>query len=53
MLGLEELVIIEPCAFIYGKMSTESSNTNGTLVIGEATGDAQVMKIVDQCKGWI
>jgi hypothetical protein len=34
-------------------MSVESSNKNGTLVIGEAPNDAQAMKIVDQCSGWI
>jgi hypothetical protein len=53
MLSLKELVIMEPCTFIYGKMSIESSNKNGTLAIGEATGDAQAVKIVDQWNGWI
>jgi len=35
MLGLEELVITEPCTFIYGKMSIESCNKNGTLAISK------------------
>ncbi len=53
MLGLEELVIKEPCTFIYGKISIKSSSKNGTLALGEATGDAQAVKIIDQCNGWI
>ncbi len=53
MLGLEELVIKKPCTFIYAKMFVKSCNKNGTLAIGEATSDAQVVKIVDQCNGWI
>jgi hypothetical protein len=48
VLGLEELVVKDPCTFIYGKMSI-----NGTLVKGEATCDARVVKIAYQCNGRI
>jgi hypothetical protein len=53
MLGLEELVITEPCTLIYSKMFIELGNKNGTLAISEAISDAHVVKIVDQCNGWI